>query len=210
VTPVPFVRLPALISSIAALVVFVGSVVVAQFLLPGFDTVAQTISELAADDVPTHAFMTGAFVISGTCHLVTAYFTPAIGLPGRIALAAAGVSSWGVAYFSLPAAAATSQPHRATAIAGFVIFTYWLLLGMRRSASYPVILRPRVVVPVTIVLSIVSLVFLVCWSIPGIAPIGLVERVCAFSQSLVPVAVVLFLWRAERLWRTERQRVVAA
>ncbi len=201
---VPFVRLPALISSMTAFVVFTGSTVIAQFLLPGFDTVKQTISELAADDVSTHVFMTVAFVISGTCHLFTAYFTPAIALPGRIALAVAGVSSWGVAYFSLPTAAATSQPHRAAAITGFVIFMYWLLLGMRRSSAYPLLLRPRMVVPVTIGLSIVSLVFLVCWSIPNLAPIGLIERICAFTQAVVPVTVVWWLWAAQR-----RRRVTA-
>jgi hypothetical membrane protein len=199
---VQLVRRPAIVSSITAFLVFTVSTVISQALVPGFDSVRQTISELAADDAPTHIFMTAAFIISGTCHLVTAYFTPAIGLPGRIALAIAGVTSWGVAYFSLPTAAATSQPHRVAAIAGFVIFTFWLLLGMRRSTAYPLVLRPRFVVPVSIALSIVSLVFLYCWTLPGFAQIGFVERACAFTQALVPVTVVLWLWRVQRLQRS--------
>jgi hypothetical protein len=199
VSSVRLVRLPAVVSSVTAFVVFVGSMVIAQALLPTFNTVTQTISELAADDAPTHVFMTVAFAVSGTCHLVTAYFTPGVGAPGRIALAIAGVTSWGVAYFSLPTAAATSQPHRVAAIAGFVIFTFWLLLGMRRSAEFPSILRPRLVTPISIVLSIVSLVFLYCWTMPGFGPIGFVERACAITQAVVPVAVVLWLWRVQRL-----------
>jgi hypothetical membrane protein len=199
---VRLVRRPAIVSSITAFVVFTVSTVISQALVPGFDSVRQTISELAADDAPTHVLMTIAFVLSGTCHLVTAYFTPAIGLPGRIALAIAGVTSWGVAYFSLPTAAATSQPHRVAAIAGFVIFTFWLLLGMRRSTAYPLIVRPRLVIPISIVLSIVSLVFLYCWTMPGFVPIGFVERACAFTQAVVPVAVVLWLWRVQRLQRS--------
>jgi hypothetical membrane protein len=196
---VRLVRRPAIGSSITAFVVFTVSTVISQTLVPGFDSVRQTISELAADDAPTHILMTVAFVVSGTCHLVTAYFTPAIGLPGRIALAIAGVTSWGVAYYSLPTAAATSQQHRVVAIVGFVIFTFWLLLGMRRSTAYPLIVRPRLVIPISIMLSIVSLVFLYCWTLPGFAQIGLVERACAFTQAVVPVAVVLWLWRIQRL-----------
>ena len=83
----PFVRRPALISSVLAPVFFIGGTLVAEALSPGFDPVRQTISELAAVDAPTQVFMTLMFVLTGVCHLITAGYTPGLWLPGRIALA---------------------------------------------------------------------------------------------------------------------------
>lgn len=192
------VRRPAIVSSIAAPVVFLGGMAIAQAASPEFDPMRQTISELAALDAPTAAFMTTVFVLTGLCHLVTGFFATGLALPGRVALMLGGLLSFGVAAFPLPTAAGTSDLHRLFAGVGFLVFTFWPVLGLRRAPGYPWIVRPWGAALSTALLAVFSLWFLAVWSQPELGYVGVVERACGFTQSVWPAVVVIALVVAGR------------
>ncbi len=191
------VRKPALISSALAPVFFIGGTVVAELRSPGFDPVRQTISELAAADAPTQAFMTLMFVLTGVCHLVTAVYAPGLWLPGRIALGLAGVALFAVAAFPLPAEG-SSLEHRLAAMAGFVLLALWPVLSLRLGRQYPWLLRPMGAVFSTLAVGATCIAFAWIEAQPDATTIGLAERVAAYLESLWPAVVVLVMWRSQQ------------
>jgi len=191
-------HLAAIISSIAAPIIFIGATILAEALWPTFDPIKQTISELAAGDAPTKVLMTIAFVITGLCHITTGTFARGIGLPGRIAIVAAGFTTLGVAVFPLPSVAGTSVEHRLAAITGFIILAIWPVLGMRRNGNYPWIIRPVGAILSTVFIAVFCFWFLAVWAQPALGYVGLIERVAANLQSLWPAVVVLALVLTQR------------
>ncbi len=201
--PQPLVRRPAIVSAYLAPVFFIGGTIIAGLAWPAYNPVVQTISELAAGDAPTRVFMTIMFMLTAVCHLVTGTFTPGIGLPGRIALACAAVSTFAVAIFPLPTVAGTSIEHRTSAIIGFVILAIWPVLGMRIARGYPWAVRPIGAILGTAILAAACFWFLAVWSgpangYPSAGYLGVVERVAADAESLWPAIVVSSLLIASR------------
>jgi hypothetical protein len=94
-----YVRRAALISSILAPVLFIGATIAGEQMFPGFNPISQTISELAALTAPTFVFVTVVFLCTAVCHVITAVFTPGIGIPGRVALGLAGCATFAVGLF---------------------------------------------------------------------------------------------------------------
>lgn len=165
---------------------------------PGFNPVTQTISELAALDSPTRVFMTVIFVLTSLSHAVTATFATGIGKLGRITIGIAAAASLAVALFPLPTMAGTSPEHRTAAIIGFIALAVWPVLGMRRGAQFPAIIRPRGAILGTVVMSVFCFWFLAVWANPEVGYLGLVERVAANTESLWPALVVWSLFAAKR------------
>jgi hypothetical membrane protein len=201
---------PALISAALAPVFFIGGTVAAELAWPGYDPIAQTISELAAGDAPTRVFMTVMFMLTAVCHGVTGVFARGIGLPGRIALMVAACSTFGVAIFPLPTVAGTSEPHRISAMLGFVILAIWPVLGMRLRREYPRIIRPWGAILGTALLATACFYFLAVWSSPQTGTVGLVERIAANAESLWPALVVGLFALADRRRARERAALPAA
>ena len=193
-----YFRRAALISSLLAPILFIGATIAGEQMFPGFNPMSQTISELAALTAPTHVFVTVIFLCTAVCHVVTAGFTPGIGIPGRVALGLAGVATFTVGLFPLPTVEGTSAPHRTAAIIGFVLLAVWPVLGMRVRAAYPWIVRPWAAVGGTVFLGALCLWFLGVWSSPTLGYVGLVERLAADAESPWPAVVVVTLFVAQR------------
>jgi hypothetical membrane protein len=181
---------PALISAALAPVFFIGGTVVAGLAWPSYNPISQTISELAAGDAPTRIFMTVFFMLTAICHGVTGVFARGIGIPGRIALGLAAISTFAVAIFPLPTVAGTSVEHRISAIVGFVLLAIWPVLGMRLRRDFPWIIRPWGAILGTALLATACFYFLAVWSSPQTGTVGLVERIAANAESLWPALVV--------------------
>jgi len=193
-----YVRRAALISSILAPVLFIGATIAGEQMFPGFNPMSQTISELAALNAPTFLFVTVVFLCTAVCHVVTALFTPGIGLPGRVALGLAGCATFAVGLFPLPSVDGTSEPHRIAAIIGFVLLAVWPVLGMRFRRDAPWVVRPWAAVGGTILLGALCFWFLGVWSNPSLGYVGLVERLAANLESIWPALVVVGLYVAQR------------
>ena len=180
---------------------FIGGTIIAGALWPEYNPVTQTISELAAGDAPTRVFMTGMFMLTAACHAVTGFFATGVGFPGRVALVGASVAAFTVALFPLPTIAGSSVAHSSSAIAGFILLAIWPVLGMRRGARYPWIIRPWAAILGTSVMTAVCFWFLGVWASPSLGYIGVIERVAANLESLWPLATVVGLWLHERRGR---------
>ena len=197
-TKMVLVRRPAIVSSFLAPVLFVGGTFAAELVTPTYNPMKQTISELAAMDAQTHLFLTTIFVLTGICHLITAVYASGIGLPGRVAIFIAGLTTFAVAIFPLPTMAGSTPEHRYSAMIGFVLLAIWPLLGMRRSTKYPWLIRPWGAIFGTAFLGVFCFWFLGVWADLTQPNIGLIERFAADLESLWPAIVVMALWRKSR------------
>jgi hypothetical membrane protein len=197
-TKLVLVRRPAIVSSLLAPVFFIGGTIAAELAMPNHDPVKQTISELAALDAPTHLFLTTFFVLTGICHLITAVYATGIGLPGRVAIFIAGLTTFAVAIFPLPTAAGSTPEHRYSAMIGFILLAIWPVLGMRLSKKYPWLIRPWGAILGTAIMGVFCFWFLGVWSNLSQPNIGLVERFAADLESIWPAVVVMALWLRSR------------
>lgn len=181
----------ALISSIGAPVFLIGGWTLAAQLQPGgFDSITDTISELASREASYRWVMTAAFVGTGLCHLVTASGVPGVPKAGRIAIAVGGASLIGVAAFPI-SAASPSPAHAVFALTGFTALAVWPVLGKRaRNACWA--LRLRVAAPASAVMLALVGSFLAEQLATG-DYIGLTERLAAGAEALWPLITVLSL-----------------
>lgn len=189
-----------LLSSAAAPVLLIGGWTVAAARQPdGFDSVVDTISDLAARGATDRWIMTVALAGLGVCYLVTALALRPAARAGRWLLACGGVATVLVAAFPLPADDSGSLAHGLAATTGFAALAVWPALAWRRHAPAPLLLRRAVALPAAAVL-----VGLVGWFAAELAAdrgrVGLAERAAAGAEALWPLAVMVVadLWRRGR------------
>jgi hypothetical membrane protein len=194
-----WVRRPALIAGIAAPVISIGGQLIAMATWPSYNPFVQTISEMAAGDAPTQFFMELIFCLSGIATLIYALYTPGIAKLGRAFIFVSGLSFFGVAYFPLETmAGASSLGHKLSAMVGFVLLAAWPLVGWRRGADVPWVLRPIPSILATVVMAIFCFWFLAVWANPALGYVGTMERTAAWLEGIWPLIVVVVLWRAQR------------
>jgi Protein of unknown function (DUF998) len=160
---------------------------------PSYSPVRQTVSVLAGHAGTDRWIVTGALLLVGGCHLVTAVGLPAFGTPARILLALAGLSSIGIAASPEPAHGSTPQ-HLAWTALGAVIIAIWPAFTARRGSQRPMVLSVRGSAAVTAVFAV-----LLSWLIietQGGADLGLAERVASSVQISWPLVIALALRRA--------------
>ena len=190
-----------LLSSAAAPVLLIGGwTVAAARQHGGFDSLQQTISDLAAYGADDRWVMTTALAGLGVCHLTTAAALRDVAAPaGRAVLAGGGVATVLVAVFPLPADGSGSAAHTLVAGTAFLALSVWPALAARRDGSAP--LRP---VPSAVAAA--TLLGLVGWfgvRLQVDEGVGLAERVTAGAQALWPMAVA---WGAATAARRRRRR----
>jgi hypothetical membrane protein len=160
---------------------------------PSYSPVRQTVSVLAGHAGTDPWIVTGALLLVGGCHLVTAVGLPAVGMPARILLALAGLSSIGIAASPEPAHGSTPQ-HLAWTALGAVIIAIWPAFTARRGPQRPLVLSIRGSAAVTAVFAV-----LLSWLIietQGGADLGLAERLASSVQISWPLVTALALRRA--------------
>ncbi|MER7895541.1 DUF998 domain-containing protein [Streptomyces sp. NPDC096046] len=184
----------ALVSSgCAPVVLIMGWLVAASLQGPPYDSAAQTISVLAAPGNSGSWVMTAAFVALGFCHLLTAWGLRPAATPGRMALAAGGVSALVVAVVPAPSSGG-SLSHGSVAAVGFAVLAAWPVLAARAGAAVPWALRPYPSLGAAAVMAAGAAWFLVELHSHGVA--GVAERAVTTIQSLWPFVVVLSCLRA--------------
>ena len=164
---------------------------ISGLLWPGYDPIAKTISDLAADDSPVKWVQTSFFFFGAILTFVGAWHAKAFALPGRIALFLAGVAAIGYTVFATPSQTGYSDAHRLFATIAFVLFSAWPLLAMRFDRRYHWSLRPLGALSATVVMGLTTLWFLLTWLEPGQPIVGLSERV---------IAVMQVLWLSYVIW----------
>lgn len=185
---------PAAVAAIIGPIQSVLGWVISAALWPGYDPIAKTISDLAADDSPVQAIQTSFFVLGGTLSLIAAVYARSFSMPGRVMIFLGGLATYGFAYFTTPSQDSSSEMHRLFAIVSFVIFSAWPLFAMRFDKAYPWVLRPVGVIFATAIMTAVSLWFLATWTSPDATNVGLAERVVATMQTSYLSLIILVCW----------------
>ena len=160
-------------------------------LWPGYDPVAKTISDLAADDSPVKWIQSSFFLFGALLTLIGAWSARAFALPGRIALGMAGFAALGYTFYATPSQISYSEEHRFYATVAFVLFSAWPVLAMRFDKRYHWALRPVGAIGATVAMGLTTLWFLLTWLEPGQPIVGLSERV---------IAVMQVLWLSFAIW----------
>lgn len=185
---------PAAVAAIIGPIQSVLGWVISAALWPGYDPIAKTISDLAADDSPVQVIQTSFFVLGGTLSLIAALYARSFSMPGRVMIFLGGLATYGFAYFTTPSQDSSSELHRLFAIISFVIFSAWPLFAMRFDKAYPWVLRPVGVIFATAIMTAVSLWFLATWTSPDATNVGLAERVVATMQTSYLSLIILVCW----------------
>ena len=176
----------AVLSSAAAPVLLIGGWTLAASRQPSFDSVAETISALAARGATDRWVMTSALAGLGVCHLVTAAGLRPARRAGRAVLGVGGVATVLVAAFPLPVDG-SSTAHTVAASTAFVALAVWPAVAWHRESAVTLLRRRAALTGAA------GLLGLVGWfgaSLGG-DQVGLAERAAAGAQALWPLAVVL-------------------
>jgi hypothetical membrane protein len=186
----------AMASAALTPLVMIGGWVAAEALQPpSYSPLRSTVSGLAGLGGTDRWIMTSALILVGACYFVTATGLPGVGVPARIVLMVAGLSSIGIAVSPEPVRGSTPQ-HLAWTALGAVAITIWPAFTARRAPSQPLILRFRGAVAVT-ALFLALLAWLVFETQGGTA-LGLAERLVSSVQVTWPLIVALALRRTAR------------
>ncbi len=176
--------------SAAAPVLLVGGWTVAASLQPRFDTVADTVSALAAPGAADRWVVTLTFVVVGVCYLVTALALRPAGTAGRLILIIGAVAGMLVAANPERAGDAYPWGYIIWASIGLAGVTAWPAGAWRRGSAVPWSLRPAATaVAVAVMLALV--IWFAAELITGSGQAGLAERAAGIAQALWPMAVVL-------------------
>ena len=190
--PLPLVPWWGLVSAVVAPVALIGGWMYAGSLVPGYDPIRSTISDLAAGDVPTRWVMTLALVLTGLAHIVTAVGMRPADPAGRTVLAVGGVATLVIAWIPNNVVGHNVVGHMIAAYLAFAALSLWPAVIARNVPGAPLVLRRRFGQVTAVVLGLLILVTITD-IITGGATLGLRERVLAGAQALTPLVVVLGL-----------------
>jgi hypothetical protein len=186
----------AVVSAGLSPVLATGGWLVADAVQPAsYSPIRKTVSVLAGHAGTDRWIMTGALFLVGGCQLVAAAGLVGVGLPARILLAVAGLSSIGIAASPEPARGSTPQ-HLAWTSLGAVAIAVWPALVARRGAPRPLILSGYGRAVATAVF-----IALLGWLIietQGGTDLGLTERVFLSTETCWPFIVAIALRQTMR------------
>jgi hypothetical membrane protein len=157
-----------------------------------YSPVGKTISVMAGRAGTDRWIMTWALLLVGGCQLVTAAGLASVGVPARILLVVAGLSSIGIAVSPEPARGSTPQ-HLAWTALGAVALAVWPAFVARRAPPRPLILSGHGRAVVTAVF-IVLLGWLIIETQGG-SELGLAERLFLTTETCWPFIVAIALRR---------------
>ena len=188
----PLERVPwwGVTSAVLAPVFLIGGWTVAQSVIPGFDPVRSTISDLAAADEPHRWVMTLALVLTGLAHIVTAVGLRPADVTGRGVLFLGGVAPQRVAGLPHKRSGPNLGGHQIGGDRAFATLSLWPAVIARDRPDAPLVLRRRF--GQVLALGLLLLVaFTVADIVTGGATLGLRERLLSGAQALAPLVVVL-------------------
>lgn len=183
----------AIVSAGLTPILLTGGWLAAGALQPAsYDPIRDTVSVMAGHAGTDRWVMTGALLLVGGCHLVTAAGLGGIRVPARILLILAGLASIGIATSPEPIVGSTPQ-HLAWTSFGAVVITLWPAFASRPGSPQPLILSRRGSAVVTAVF-----LALLCWLVietQGGSDLGTAERLTSSVQTSWPFVVAVVLWR---------------
>jgi hypothetical membrane protein len=197
-----------LVSAGLSPVVVTAGWLVADAVQPAsYDPIRQTVSVMSGYAGTDRWIMTGALLLAGVYQLLTAAGLTGAGVPARILLAVAGLSSIGIAVSPEPVVGSTPQ-HLAWTALGAVAIAVWPAFVARRAPPRPLILGSYGCAVATAVF-LVLLGWLVIQTQGGTV-LGLAERLSVSVETCWPFVVAVALRQTTRPCTDPGQPVIAA
>jgi hypothetical protein len=179
----------AVVSAGLSPVLATGGWLIADAVQPAsYSPIRKTVSVLAGHAGTDRWIMTEALFLVGGCQLVTAVGLVGVGVPARILLAVAGLSSIGIALSPEPTRGSTPQ-HLAWTSLGAVVIAAWPAFVAQRAPPRPLILSSYGRAVVTAV-SMALLGWLVIETQGG-SDLGLAERLFLSIETCWPFIVAV-------------------
>jgi hypothetical protein len=183
----------AIVSAGMSPIVMTAAWLIADTLQPAsYSPVRQTVSVLAGQAGTDRWIVTGALLVVGGCHLLTAAGLTGVGTPARLLLVVAGLSSIGIAVSPEPAGGSTPQ-HIAWTSLGALVIAIWPAFTGRHGAQWPLVLSGRGAAAVTAAFAVLLLWLLI--ETQGGSVLGLAERLASTVQMSWPFVIALALRR---------------
>lgn len=185
----------ALVSAGLSPLLVTGGWLVADAVQPAsYSPVHKTVSVLAGHAGTDRWIMTSALLLVGGCYQVTAAGLAAAGMPARLLLVIAGMSSVGIAACPEPVSGSTPE-HLAWTSLGAVMITIFPAFAARRASPRPLILCGRGAVAVTIVFT--AMLAWVVIETQGGRDLGLAERLTSSVETTWPFVAAVALRRSQ-------------
>jgi hypothetical membrane protein len=178
------------ISAVAAPVLLIGGWTVAAGLQPHYDSVSDTVSNLAAIGATDRWVMNLVFVLVGACYIMTALALKPARTVGRMILIAGAIAGMLVAANPEHAGGFGSVPHFVFASLGFAGLTLWPAAAAQKSPAAPWGLRPGPAAT-AVAVQFALLAWFGAELILAAHQVGLAERIMGGTQATWPLAVVL-------------------
>ena len=170
-----------------------GGWLIADAVQPAsYSPIRKTISVMAGYAGTDRWIMTGALLLVGGCQLVAAAGLAGVGVPARMLLAVAGLSSIGIALSPEPVRGSIAQ-HLAWTSLGAVAIAVWPALVARRAPPRPLILSSYGRAVVTAVF--MALLGWLVIETQGGHDLGLAERLFLSIETCWPFVVAVALRR---------------
>lgn len=184
------------VSAVVAPLAFNGGWLYAGSLVPGYDPVRSSISDLAAQEAPNRWVMTVALLLTGLAHVVTAVGMRPADVAGRTLLGVGGVATMLAAWIPNTLVGHNAVGHMIATYLGLVALSVWPAVIARDVPAAPFVLQRRFGPGVTVCLGVLILVVVASFAL-GAAILGLAERLLTSVQSVLPLVVVAGLvdWR---------------
>ncbi len=170
-----------------------GGWLIADAVQPAsYSPIRKTISVMAGYAGTDRWIMTGALLLVGGCQLVAAAGLAGVGVPARILLAVAGLSSIGIALSPEPVRGSIAQ-HLTWTSLGAVALASWPAFAARRAPPRPLILSSYGRAVVTAV--VMALLGWLVIETQGGHDLGLAERLFLSIETCWPFVVAVALRR---------------
>jgi hypothetical membrane protein len=149
-----------------------------------YDSLRDSLSDLAALGASHRGIMTGALIVLGLAHVATALLIRLPARNGRIVQAVGGIATVAVALQPL-SSESDGVGHAVAATIAFVALALWPAFGVRDDG--PPVLHARPMRTAAVVLSLGVIWFGVALALGSL--VGLAERVAALAEALWPLIV---------------------
>jgi len=194
-------------AGLSPVLVTVGWLVADAVQPASYNPVRKTVSVMSGYAGTDRWIMTGALLLAGVCQLLTAAGLTGAGVPARMLLAVAGLSSIGIAASPEPVVGSTPQ-HLAWTALGATAIAVWPAFVARRAPPRPLILGSYGRAVATAVFTV-----LLGWLVietQGGSHLGLAERLSVSIETCWPFVVAVALRRTIRPCPDPGQPVIAA
>src|ERR1700722_3171375 len=194
-------------AGLSPVLVTVGWLVADAVQPASYNPVRKTVSVMSGYAGTDRWIMTGALLLAGVCQLLTAAGLTGAGVPARMLLAVAGLSSIGIAASPEPVVGSPPQ-HLAWTALGATAIAVWPAFVARRAPPRPLILGSYGRAVATAVFTV-----LLGWLVietQGGSHLGLAERLSVSIETCWPFVVAVALRRTIRPCPDPGQPVIAA